>query len=73
MCSLKRTSSGKLRSICWEGGDVLKDFLEYMEMMPDGAMGDNIQELNCIMSRQPIDRKLLPVEGRILKLLVYGG
>ena len=49
-----------------------KDFLGYMKMAPDGAATDNIQELKGITSRQPIDRKDGPADGRISKLLVYG-
>ena len=44
-----------------------------MEMASDGAMADNVQQLNGIMSRQSIDRKRGPANGRILKSLVYGG
>ena len=54
------------------GGGDLKQFLEYMEMAPDGAAADNIQELKGIASRQPIGHKRGPVDDRILKLLVYG-
>ena len=37
-------------------GDALKDFLEYMEMVPDGAIAAMIQDLKDLMSRHPIDR-----------------
>ena len=72
MCSLKRSSSGKLQSLSLDGG-ALKDFLEYMEMAPVGAATDDIQELKGVMRRQPVDHKRGPFAKRILKLLVYGG
>ena len=53
----------------WGGGGAPKDFLGYMEMLPDGATTHNIQQLNGIMGRKPIDRKRGPIDARILKLL----
>ena len=43
-----------------------------MELVSVGAMAGNIQELNGIMSRKPIERKRGPIGDRIAKLLVYG-
>ena len=36
-------------------------------------MARNIQELQCLMSRQTIDAKACTMGGRILKQLTYGG
>ena len=55
-----------------EWGDSLKDFLEYMEMVSDGAMTRKIQALEGLMSRQPIGRKRGPIDDKISKSLVYG-
>ena len=68
------TSAGELRPLRWEGGGgALKDFLEYMKVVSDGASAKKIQELKDLTRRrQPIDPKRGPIEDAILKLLVYG-
>ena len=54
------------------GEGDFKDFLGYMEMVPNGAITEKIQELRDKMSRQPIDAKRGTIEDKISKLLVYG-
>ena len=61
------------------GGEVaLKPPIGFLEVRPDlnGLAQDGrgkIQQLKCLISRQPIDHKRGPIEDTILKLLVYGG
>ena len=53
------------------GFDSIKDFPEYREMAPQCAMAKNIQELRGIMSRHHIAHKGVPIEDRVLMLLIY--
>ena len=55
----------------WEGGDDLKDSLEYMELVLGGASSKKVQELNDLMSRQPIGRTMGPIADKSLTLLDY--
>ena len=50
--------------------DALKDFLEYSDMLPGGAMG-NIPDLHCLTSMRPIGRKAGTMIGRVLQQLIY--
>ena len=61
----RKIASGEFRL-----GGSLTEFLGYMVMAPYGAMADDIQELKCIVGRNPIERKRGPIEGRTPKLLV---
>ena len=51
---------------------ALKDFLEYLEMVSEGAMAGNIQELHGLMSRKTVCRKSGSTGGRIWKQLIRG-
>ena len=41
-------------------------------MVSEGDMAKNIQYIQGLMRRQPIDRKDVTLSGRILKQFIYG-
>ena len=54
-----------------DGGDR-GGFLEYMEMVTDGAITAKIQNWKDLMRRQPIDHQRGHIEDKISQFLVYG-
>ena len=59
------------QSVSWEGRCVLR-LLDYVEMVSEGAAAKNIQELQDLTTRRPIDRESGTTIGRISNQVIYG-
>ena len=55
-----RASSGKLRSVNWDGG-AIKDYLGYLPGLSYDGVKENIAYFHDLMRRRKIDRKAGPL------------